>query len=54
MKLYYKYLLINPYKMGTIQRVITEEHGVDPTGTYLGDSYLQLTKDAYNHVEIIP
>ena len=41
MKLYYKYLLINPYKMGSIQGVISDEHGVDLTGTYHGDPDLQ-------------
>ena len=44
MKLYYKYLLINPYKMGLIHRVISSEHGVDPTGIYYGDPDLQLKR----------
>ena len=30
MKLYCKYLLINPNKMGSKQDVIFDEHGVDP------------------------
>ena len=44
MKLYFKYLLINPYKMGLIHRVISSEHGVDPTGIYDGDPDLQLER----------
>ena len=44
MKLYYKYLLINHYKMGSILGVISGEHGVDPTGIYHGDPDLQLER----------
>ena len=44
MKLYYKYLFINPYKLGSIKGVISGEHGIDPTGTYHGDSDLQLER----------
>ena len=30
--------------MGSIQRVISAEHGIDPTGIYHGDSDLQLER----------
>ena len=35
--------------MGSIQGVISDELGVDPTGTYHRDSDLQIIKDPFNH-----
>ena len=50
----FQYLLINPYKMGSIQGVISDEHGVDLTGIYHGDPDLQLKRihtknDSFNY-----
>ena len=44
MKLYYKYLLTNPYKMGSIQGIYSGEHWIDSTGTNHGDSDLQIER----------
>ena len=49
MKLYYKYLLTNLYKMESIQGVISDLHGVDPTGTYHADSDFRLIKCPFNY-----
>ena len=39
--------------MGSIQGVISDKHGVDPTETYHGDSDLCTIKDPFNYSSII-
>ena len=39
--------------MGSIQGVISDEHEVDPTGTYYGDSDLSMIKCSFNHTRKI-
>ena len=39
--------------MGSIQGVISDEHGVDPTEAYHGDSDLRMIKNKFSYSWII-